>query len=149
MWIGEWGEEDKDEEDEDKDEDKGEDEVEDEDEEKEGRDERSSEWLEEQAKASRLVRSIRSLQGGMSTSNEEAGFVKCNFFCFWCRFVTTHTAGKKKSAAFLARIRLSLVKWYTRTNMFPRTHQVNPLLYSLGRKLPPSCRQHYYGWNDL
>ena len=58
MWIGEWGEDDKD----DEDEDKGEDE------EDAGKDERSSEGLEAQAKASRLVRSVRSLQEGMSTS---------------------------------------------------------------------------------
>ena len=64
MWIGEWGEDDKDEEDEDK----GKDEGKDEDEKEEGRDERSSEGLEAQAKASRLVRSVRSLQEGMSTS---------------------------------------------------------------------------------
>ena len=59
MWIGEWGEDDKDEEDEDK--------GEDEDEEDAGKDERSSEGLEAQAKASRLVRSVSSLQGGMSS----------------------------------------------------------------------------------
>ena len=59
MWIGEWGEDDKDEEDEDKDEEEDEDGA--------GRDERSSEGLEAQAKASRLVRSVRSLQGGMSS----------------------------------------------------------------------------------
>ena len=66
MWIGEWGEDDKDE---DKDEEEDEDEDEDEDEEDAGRDERSSEGLEAQAKASRLVRSVSSLQGvrGMST----------------------------------------------------------------------------------
>ena len=52
MWIGEWGEEDGDE-DEEEDE-----EEEEEEEDDDGRDERSCEWLEEQAKASRLVRSV-------------------------------------------------------------------------------------------
>ena len=66
VWIGEWGEEEDEEEDKEGKEDK---------EGEEGRDERRCEWLSEQAKASKLVRSVSSsnLQGGMSTSNEVSG----------------------------------------------------------------------------
>ena len=68
VWIGEWGEEE--DEEEDKEEDKEDKEGE------EGRDERRCEWLSEQAKASKLVRSVSSgnLQEGMSTSNEVSGY---------------------------------------------------------------------------
>ena len=67
VWIGEWGEEEDEEEDKEGKEDK--------EGEEEGRDERRCEWLSEQAKASKLVRSVSgsNLQGGMSTSNEVSG----------------------------------------------------------------------------